>query len=1109
MKNNSASYQTLLQKLDAFIRKYYFNKILKGGLLSMAALFGSFLFISITEYFFYFSSPIRLVLVSSFIIGNLLLLFIGVCKPLFHWYKLGKIISHEQAAVIIGKHFNSIEDKLLNVLQLNKQAAFESDNALLFAGIDQKSAAIKLLPFNQAINLSLNKKYLPFAIPPLLILLFILIASPNLITDSSMRLLHPNTFFKKQAPFNFIIKNKSLNCIQFSDYDLEVFVDGKIIPNEISVLFNGVSYPMIKTSKQVFHFKFNKIQKSLSFILNASGFSSDEYHLIVIPKPVIINFVSEFKYPDYLGKKSEVLNNIGDFTIPEGTRINWKFFTRNTDKFVFKMSDSISLAVNSNSNEFFVSKKINNNKNYTVFIAGQNNSGIDSMSYSITVIPDLYPSISVKEILDSAELKYIYFAGSVNDDYGLSKLTFHYSLMNNSSESDSGFSKQENVFIQEGKFSEFKQVLNISELGLLPGSELTYYFEVYDNDGVNGSKSTKSQMHILKIPSLQELNKKTDEQNENIKNELLKSLDESNTIQKQFDDLYQQMLQKKTPTWEDKKKLQDLINQQNELQKQLQTLKQQFQQNTNAQNQFQKPNQDILDKQKQLQELMDKVMSPEMKELLDKMNKMLDQLNKDQLLNQINEQKLNSDQLNTNMDRLLSLFKQLEFEQKYKNTVDQLYNLSEKQNELSNETQSKKLDNDSLLQKQTDLNKQFDAIEKSMKQLQQMQDSLQNKEQMPDTKTEMESIDNQMKTSGSELQKNNNSKSSQSQKSASDQMKSLGQKMEQSMSANQSEQDDLDIKAIRQILENLIKASLNQENLINQLESTNIYNPSYLDIIKNQYSLNDDVKMIEDSISELAKHVFQIQSFVSDKIKSINEKAEQSIDLLEKRQVNLAANSQQNIMMNLNDLALIFDDLLQQLQQQAAQKKSGDQMCQKPGNGKMSMSSLNQMQKQLNDQIQQLQKDGQGNKPGQSGKQGNSEQFAKLAQQQEELKKLLQQYNLNNNQDGSLGDLNSIAKQMQEAEKQLINKDLSAETLNRQQQIMQKLLDAENAEKNRDIDQKRESNSAENLNNTLPPELEDYLNRQKTEFELFKTQPPYLNLFYSNFVTEYYQNLSK
>jgi hypothetical protein len=43
-------------------------------------------------------------------------------------------------------------------------------------------------------------------------------------------------------------------------------------------------------------------------------------------------------------------------------------------------------------------------------------------------------------------------------------------------------------------------------LMLLPGDKIEYYFEVWDNDGVTGSKSAKTQTMLFKAPTIDEIN---------------------------------------------------------------------------------------------------------------------------------------------------------------------------------------------------------------------------------------------------------------------------------------------------------------------------------------------------------------------------------------------------------------------------------------------------------------------------------------------------------------------------------------------------------------------------------------------------------------------------
>src|SRR6185503_13210241 len=143
------NYQILIEKLDAFIRKYYKNQLIRGGIYAFTLGLGFYLFVTLFESAGHFNTGVRTALFYLFISGILFIAWRFVAIPLFHLYRIGSIISHEQAAQIIGQHFSEVKDKLLNVLQLNRQLEIEkrpeSDNQLqttnhklIFTNINQK-----------------------------------------------------------------------------------------------------------------------------------------------------------------------------------------------------------------------------------------------------------------------------------------------------------------------------------------------------------------------------------------------------------------------------------------------------------------------------------------------------------------------------------------------------------------------------------------------------------------------------------------------------------------------------------------------------------------------------------------------------------------------------------------------------------------------------------------------------------------------------------------------------------------------------------------------------------------------------------------------------------
>ena len=202
MTENSNAYNSLIQKLDQFIRKYYTNEMIRGAIFSAIYILVFFQAINVVEYYFYLPGYLRKILFFGFIFSSVLLIINLIVIPLMSYYRLGKVISHEQASLIIGQHFAEVKDKLLNILQLKKLETLD-DYSLVNASINQKITELKPISFSNAIDLNQNKKYLKYLMPPLLLFVGLIIAAPNIIKQGTKRLYYNDIAFEKKAPFKF------------------------------------------------------------------------------------------------------------------------------------------------------------------------------------------------------------------------------------------------------------------------------------------------------------------------------------------------------------------------------------------------------------------------------------------------------------------------------------------------------------------------------------------------------------------------------------------------------------------------------------------------------------------------------------------------------------------------------------------------------------------------------------------------------------------------------------------------------------------------------------------------------------------------------------------
>jgi len=1113
MSNN---YQILIEKLDAFIRKYYKNILLRGGIYCLGIFLISFIVFTSLEYFGQFSIAGRTVLFYTFLAITLYLLTNFVAIPLSKLYKLGKVIDHNQAAQIIGNHFEEVKDKLLNVLQLGRLSS--TNDQLLLASIDQKAIELKPIPFSNAVNLTENKKHLKYLLIPLLLLLGIAVVSPNIFTVGTHRLVNHSTYIAPIAPFQMKIRNEKLNVLKNNDFVLDVEIAGNQLPNKVYIERNGNKYPLSKTTKRTYSYTFKNVQDPQEFKLYASGFYSQEHELEVIPNPILSDFSIHIQYPKYLQKEAETIQNIGDLTLPEGTNIKWNISAEDADFVYFILADSAYQLKSSNSS-FHFSKTAKLNQGYAIIPSNSYVEYGDTVQYSLQVIPDKYPTISAEEKRDSLDASKVYFKGEISDDYGFTDLRFVYQIETiiDSLPNRNQLQKISLPVNRASNLDEFFYYWDLSSLNILPGDEITYYFEVSDNDGVNGRKTTKTTLKTVKSKNLKERNADTDASNKNIKKDLTESISEAKQIQNDLEKLKKKLSEKKQLGWEEKQKIKDLLEKQKELENKVKDIQKQNEQNNFQQNEYKQYNEEILKKQEQLQKLFDELMTDELKEMMEKLQEMMEKLDKNLLEEELEKMEMNNKDLEKELDRSLELFKQMEFEQKLDEVKNKLDELAEKQQSLSEETKNKKTSNETLEKKQEELNKEFEETKKDLDNLEQMDKELERPNGMENSKKEQEEISNEMQNSSDQLNKGKNKKASESQKSAADKMAEMAQKMAAMQQQAQNQGEDMD--ALRQLLDNLLHLSFDQEDLMEKFKEINQRDPDYVTLTQQQKKLKDDAKMIEDSLFAISKRVVQLESTINKEISLINNNLSKTLGYMQERQTPMAVARQQYVMTSINNLALLFDESLQQMQKQA-QQKAGEGSCNEPGgNGqpKPGMGAIKKMQQKLSQQIKAMEKamkEGKkpgGKKPGQKpgtgmpGGKGMSESLAKMAAQQAKIR---QELNKLKGKKGGEG-LNGISKMMEENETDIVNKRITQETINRQKEILTRLLESEKAEREREWDEKRESKEGKETKKGNPELFFEYNEEKDREVDLIKTTPPSLSIFYKKKVTQYFQNINQ
>ncbi len=1105
------NYKTLLGKLEEFIKRYYFNKIIYGLILFVLLVGGLYLFFSIIEYFGYLSKYIRAFLFFSFIIINIIILIKFIINPILGLLKIKRSLTYYEAADILGKHFkNEIDDKIVNALQLNEVLQNQQSD-IVIAGIEQKSQKLLFYQFNSAVNLKKNYSFLPIVSMLILFLAIGIYYAPALFKDPAERILFYDIKYSKPAPFEILIKNSSLEAFVNESFLLEIKTAGSKVPEEVFIESGKRNFRMDKKSNNSFSYLFKNISKNTEFYLNGGGYIFGPYNISVKVKPVIKSFNVAIEYPKYTEKSNEQFINAGNLRVPQGSLIKWNFFTEFVDTIIINGNDQVFRAEKVKEGLFNFDKIINESFKYNLLTFNDDKLLGDSLSFFIEMIPDRFPIISVEEQRDQVLISHTFFRGVINDDYGFSNLNFLYRIFNSQyNQYDNEFFNLRSIkFDPNSSNQTFYYHFSLAELDIRPGEIVEYFFIVWDNDGINGPKSSKSNLFTFNLPSYEDMFAETAANDQQI----IKELEENKLdVKKAFEDLdalKKSMLESDKVTWEQENILKEILEKKDVLEKAIKDISDQSKQNELKSSQFSEENQKIKEKHDELQRLFNEILTDEMKELFQKIQEEMEKLGKEELFEKLDQMQFEMKDLERKLDRMLELYKQLELERILNETINTVERALEEQQDAI-EKNSNNANSEEILKEQKEVEELFERAKDLLNDFEEKNSELSKPNETADTKQLQQEIEKNIEDALKEIKSNKSKKAKTHQQSSKENlqnMKKMLEKMQEDLFMDSMAED---ARAIRQLMENLLKTSFNQEEIIAQIKDVNYSDPKYVIFIQQQRKILEDLKFVEDSLVAIAKRQIMVKDFITREIAEINMNVKKALDDLVERRRNAANSRQQFAMMHINNLVLLLNESLQNMMSQMEGQNGDGKPSKQMGDGdKPSMKNLREMQEQMNKMLEQLQQ-GTPSKPGESaeGKMSMSESLARMAAEQQAIRNMLKEIADQYSKDG-LGneDLNNIISEMERTEMDIVRKNINRQTILRQERILTRLLEHEKAEIEREKEEKRRGTTAKNSEISNPEEIFEYNRKRNREIEMLKSLPPGFKTYYRSLIENYFLNI--
>jgi len=1104
----------ITQKLHQFSLKFYTNELIRGSILFLSFGIIYLFFILFIEYFLWLKPLSRTILFWIFIFVELLLLTKFILFPVFKIVGLQKGISFEESSKIIGRHFPEVGDKLLNILQLKQQS---SQSDLLLASINQKSASLQPIPFVKAIDYSKNKKYLKYGLIPIFIWFLISISGTNgALTKSLERVVNYKTTYLPPTPFSFLLISNKLQVVQGNDVTVAFKIVGSLLPDEVKIVFNNQQYFMQQTGSDTFTYTFSAVQENINFQVEANGVESNRYQIEVINAPIINNILLDIIYPVYLGKRNETIQNAGNFVVPEGTSIVWKVTTSNAEKISFIENDQRGNFSKVTSDKFQFSKKILKPFYYQISSSNKNLSDFENLQFSVNVIPDEYPTISVVSNIDSISRGTAQFAGQISDDHGFKKLQLVYCDESTSQDKKTvdipiGFDNIQTFFYQFPK-----------GISLTVGKNYELFFQIFDNDGVNGSKKSTSRVFQYRQKSSDEIEEELLKEQKNTIQNLENAVQTQKKEQKQIESLQQDLQQKKNSNWTDQKKIENFIKRQEQYKEMMKRQTNKLQENLDEKKE---QNQSLQDKKEALKERIQELKNSEKQQkLLDEIQKMAEKLNKEDLVEKAKELAQQNKQQQRSLEKTLELVKRFYVEQKTMQIASKVDELSKKQEAIAK-------DSTNVNSKQKEINKEFQDIEKELDEVKKDNEKLKDPMELPDVEEETNKINEELQNAQENLEKKESSKAKKNQQKGAQKMKEMSDKMQKSMMEMEGESMEENMDDLRKILENLVLFSLEQESLMKKFNQISTTHPDFGKELKKQNEIKKYFEHIDDSLYVLSMRVPTISTKIQNDLSTAHYNLDQSLDNFTENRFSQGISNQRYVMTATNNLSDYLSNVLNNMKQNMSmQMKQGK-------NGKSSEFSLPDLIKKqqglsklMEEGMEKGEEKGKGNRSGEKNgekkgdqingqKNGQGEgnqsddlngELYEIFKQQSELRQQLQDaINENESDKPGGGNAKKALKTMEQLENEILEKGFSSAVLQKMQQLNYELLKLDKAALNQGKDSTRKSNINQIINERNSLKALEFKKQFYNQIEILNRQSLPLQQLYKNKVRTYFSEEKK
>jgi hypothetical protein len=924
----------------------------------------------------------------------------------------------------------------------------------------------------------------------LYVLMMPLIALPVLIhlqPDGLNRSLQFWKAYERPNPYTYRIEPGSTVLEQGSSFQVRIDFEGDQLPEDVHLsLRTGIEnryrpQRMQKIGDNRFYSAFIELFNDLDYYVEMDGFRSETNEIRVQLLPRFGELVVTVEPPAYTRLEKSVANYPfnrieaypGSTLIIEGRPnkpLDEGYLIRHAAADTLTAESGTVQSGNTESGEELLTWSFQVDGADSLSFGMRDEHGLansNHFAFTLITLTDNPPIASIlqpeqnKSILNPENLEITY---EVEDDFGFTGLRLRYSVVR----AFGGATENGQIRLPTPaeRIHLGRYIWNLGDLRLQPLDRVEYWIEVTDNDEVSGYNTARSATHILQSASLAEFLLDQDEKEQSVSDAFENARTEFDEMQREMEELRKNLRENPDDSWQSQRMIDDIEERSSDLSEQIEEIQKEFDELRKELEENNMLSEETLQKYNELRDLMEEIDDPELRKALEELQKSLENMDQNQLREAMQNLEFNEQTYKERLERTIELFKDLRLTADLEKTARLLEELSRQEERLMEEI----TDPDEQIQQQQQIRDEIDQIKDKLDKLPDVgpeKRRTMTEQLRDDVGGDLGEVGEQIEQNMQDIEQGaDENQVKESQQQIQQKLQQLSEDVRSSMQSMQQEQISINVTALQAILQNLILLSESQED-INEITRRLTDNSSaFIDQARKQNNISRSFSQVSDSLFSVSAEIPQFSNRINEKKTEVMRNLERTVGFQAERDRARSSAQERLSLGGINELAVMVADLLEQIQNSDGSGGGGmsaQQMLQQ-------MQQMGQDQQQLNQQITDFINDLQGERLTQD----QMERLDQMARQQNQIRRQLQQMREGGALrpgDQMMSELQRVLEQMEDTINDLRGGSTDRILVERQQNILSRMLEAERALQERGEDEERRGETVTDFERRTPMSL--------------------------------------